>query len=318
MGTAAARGQLDRRHTSARSITRTRHGTEALALIFAALSSICFGLALVTGRVGLRVLDARSGAAISIPTAAILFIVAAPLALDTVGFDSRALWVFAAVGLVFPAVVTILTFRSNELLGPTVTSAVSGTAPLFALLGAGLFLGERVPAQAAVSAAGVIAGVALLSWKKGGMVLRTTFFDWQLLWPIAGAMVRGFAQVGAKEGLRLWASPFAASLIGYVISSATVIVTRQLQQSTRTRLTGKGIAWFAGTGVLNGSAVLLMYAALAVAPVWTVVPIVASYPLITAIVGTAVLADEKLSLQVVVGASITVAAVVYLVSSHTS
>jgi drug/metabolite transporter (DMT)-like permease len=291
-------------------------GGRALALIFATLSSICFGLALVTGRVGLRVLDARSGAAISIPTAAVLFVIAAPFALNTDGFDLRAAWLFAAVGLVFPAVVTILTFRSNELLGPTVTSAVSGTAPLFALLGAGLFLDERVPVRAALSAIGVIAGVALLSSKKGGMVPRTTFIDWQLMWPIAGAIIRGLAQVGAKGGLRLWASPFAAALIGYVVSSTTVIVARQLRASRGARLTGKGVAWFAGTGVLNGAAVLLMYAALAGAPVWTVVPIVASYPLITAIVSMAVLSDEKLSLQVLLGASITVVAVVYLVSLH--
>jgi drug/metabolite transporter (DMT)-like permease len=78
-------------------------------------------------------------------------------------------------------------------------------------------------------------------------------------------------------------------------------------------LTRNGIAWFAATGVLNGSAMLLMYAALTMAPVWTVAPIVASYPLVTAVVSAAVLHDEKLSLRAAAGACITVAAVVYLV-----
>jgi drug/metabolite transporter (DMT)-like permease len=49
------------------------------------------------------------------------------------------------------------------------------------------------------------------------------------------------------------------------------------------------------------------------APVWTVAPIVASYPLVTAVVSAAVLHDEKLSLRAAAGACITVAAVVYLV-----
>lgn len=137
-----------------------------MAISFAILSSLCFGIAHVTGRVGLRMLDARSGAAISIPTATLLFIAAAPVALDLAGFSIRAALLFAAIGLFFPALVTILTFRSNRLLGPTVTSAVSGTAPLFALLAAGILLRERVPPQAAVSALGVVIGVALLSWKK--------------------------------------------------------------------------------------------------------------------------------------------------------
>ena len=60
----------------------------------------------------------------------------------------------------------------------------------------------------------------------------------------------------------------------------------------------------------------MMYAALTAAPVWTVAPIVASYPLVTAILGAAFLHDEKLSLPSAAGAMITVAAIVYLVGSH--
>ncbi|MEZ5729245.1 MAG: DMT family transporter [Burkholderiaceae bacterium] len=116
-----------------------------MAPMLAALGSLCFGLALVTGRLGLRHLDARSGALVSIPSAAVLLSMAAPFALRTDGFDGRAVWIFVAVGLFFPALVTLLTFRSNELLGPTLTSAVSGTAPLFAIGIAGLVLGERLP-----------------------------------------------------------------------------------------------------------------------------------------------------------------------------
>src|SRR5207244_63972 len=81
-------------------------------------------------------LDPRSGAAISIPTATLLFAAAAPFALDLSRFSATAALLFALVGLFFPAVVTLLNFRSNELLGPTVTSTVSGTTPLFALVGA--------------------------------------------------------------------------------------------------------------------------------------------------------------------------------------
>ncbi len=284
-----------------------------MALVIAVLSSVCFAVALVTARVGLRLLDARTGAAISIPSATILFVLAAPFALDTSGIDLSAVLLFAAVGLFFPVSVTLLTFRSNELLGPTVTSAVSGIAPLFALLTASLFLGEQVPAQATVSAAGVVAGVALLSWKKGAV--RSGFIGWALLWPLAGAIVRAFALIGAKAGLLLWANAFAAGLIGYLVSCAVVIGADRLRGSPRPQLTRRGIAWFAATGVLNGGAVLLMYFALSMAPVWVVAPIIASYPLMTAIISTAVLHDEKLSPPAATGAGITILAIVYLVSA---
>lgn len=285
-----------------------------MALAMAVLSALCFATALVTSRVGLRLLDARTGAAISIPTATVLFIVATPFALDTSGFDLRAVLVFAAVGAFFPVSVTLLTFRSNELLGPTVTSAVSGTAPLFAILAASLFLGERVPAQATLAALGVVAGIALLTWKKGEV--RSGFAGRTLLWPLAGAVVRGLAQTGAKAGLLIWANAFAAGLIGYIVSTAVVVGADRLRGSVRPQLTRQGVVWFAGTGVLNGGAVLLMYVALSMAPVWSVAPIIASYPLITAIISAALLHDEKLSTQAWLGAAITLAAVIYLVSSQ--
>jgi len=286
-----------------------------MALILATLSSLCFGIALVTGRAGLRTLDARSGAAISIPTATLLLLSSAPFALDVEGFSLGAALLFALVGLFFPAVVTLLTFRSNELIGPTVTSAVSGTAPLFALLAAGLFLGEKVPGHAAAASLGVVVGVALLSGTRN--TVTRDFVGWSLLWAIAGALVRGLAQVGAKAGLLLWANAFAASLIGYVVSTAVVIGADRLVHSEKPKPTKEGIAWFALTGALNGGAVLLMYAALSMATVSLVAPIVAAYPLVTALVSSVATRGQALTVRMAAGTAITVAAIVYLVASGT-
>jgi drug/metabolite transporter (DMT)-like permease len=283
-------------------------------IALAILSSLCFGIALVTGRIGLRTLDAPSGAAVSIPTATALFAVAAPFALDVTAYTAEALVIFAVVGLFFPAVVTLLTFRSNEVLGPTVTGAVSGTAPLFALAAAAVVLGEKIPAAAAVAAIGVVAGVGLLSWQHGAV--RSRFLGKALLWPLSGAAVRGFAQAGAKAGLLLWPSPFAAGLIGYLMSSGIVLGTRGMRRTAAPELTLPGIGWFAATGVLNGAAVLLMYAAFTTAPVSVIAPIVAAYPLVTTLVSAAVLHEDRLTARKALGAAITVAAIVYLVASQ--
>lgn len=282
-------------------------------LVLAILSSLCFGIALVTGRIGLRTLDARSGAAISIPTATFLFMLAAPFAFEGGGFTPVAALLFAAVGLFFPALVTLLTFRSNEQLGPTVTASVSGTAPLFALLAAGLLLGEKVPAQAALASVIVAAGVAVLSWKPHSAHPRVV--GWSVLWPLSGAVVRGLAQAVAKAGLMLWPNPFAASLIGYSVSSVIVFGANQVGRAGKPPLTRHGLAWFALTGVLNGGAVLLMYGALSVAPVSWVAPIVATHPLITALASAVFLRDEPITLRMAAGAALTVCAVVYLVAS---
>ena len=286
-----------------------------MPIALAVLSALFFGLGLVTSRVGLRSLDARSGAAISIPIATVLFAAAAPFTLELSGFDARAAALFAAIGVFFPALVTLLTFRSNEELGPTVTGAVSGTAPLFALLGAALVLGERIPAEAAIAAVGVGVGVALLSWNRRG--LRRGFAGRALLWPFSGALVRGLAQVGAKAGLTLWPNPFAASLIAYAMSSMTVVGASRMRRAERPRVTRANLFWFGLTGILNGAAVLVMYVALTLAPVSTVAPVVATYPLVTLVASAALLRDDVLGARVLAGATIMVAAIVYLVASRT-
>jgi drug/metabolite transporter (DMT)-like permease len=52
------------------------------------------------------------------------------------------------------------------------------------------------------------------------------------------------------------------------------------------------------------------------APVSTVAPLVATYPLVTAVVSALVLRDEVITPRVVAGAVITVAAVAYMVAAR--
>lgn len=284
------------------------------ALLLSITSALCFGLGMVTSRIGLRQLDARAGAAISIPSATLLFLATAPFTIELTAFSLGAALIFAAVGLFYPALVTLLTFRSNEKLGPTVTSAISGTAPLFAMLAAVLFLGEHVPPQATAAAIGVAAGVALLSWQPGA--LRAGFSGSALLWPVAGAILRGAAQAGAKAGLLLWGNPFAAGVIGYLVSSAAVTGADRLRGGKRGRIPRSGLLWFVLTGLINGGAMLLMYAALAIAPVSTVAPVIAAYPLVTALATALFLRGEILNARIIAGAVITVAAIAWLAGSR--
>lgn len=284
-----------------------------MPLILAGLSALCFGAALITAALGLRVLDARSGAAISIPTATLLFLGAAPFALDLEGFDWHATFVFAVVGLFFPALVTLVTFRANRDLGPAVTSAVSGTAPLFAIVAAAVLLREAVPAKAVIAACGVATGVALISWRRSDAARAAP--RQAILLPVFGAALRGIAQVVAKVGLLVWPNPFAASLIGYLVSSTTILSLKRLPRTRKSEHTSGAIRWFALTGFLNGGAVMLMYSALAQAPVSTVAPIIAAYPLFTVLLSAIFLRAERLPARAITGIVLSVAAIAYLVAA---
>jgi len=265
----------------------------------------------VTGKFGLRSLDARSGAAISLPTGMVLFLLVSPFVLDLSGFVLHAVLLFALVGAFFPAAVTIITFESNHRLGPTITGTISSTAPLFALVAAAWLLGEHIPAKATVASMGIVGGVALLTWKSGGT--RAGVWSWSLALPLLGAILRGLAHAVAKGGLLLWPNPYVASLIGYTVSSAAVVAVNRLPRVGKAKARKGAVAWFIVTGVLNSGGLLLLYAALAKAPVAIVAPIVAAYPLVTVILSAAILREETFSVLSVMGAALTVASIGYLV-----
>jgi len=129
-------------------------------------------------------------------------------------------------------------------------------------------------------------------------------------------MVRGVAQAGAKAGLLLWGNPFAASVIGYLVSSAAVTGSDRLRGGTRGKASRSGLLWFVLTGLINGSAMLLMYTALAIAPVSTVAPVIAAYPLVTALATALFLRGEILNARIIAGAVITVAAIAWLAAAR--
>jgi len=280
----------------------------ALALIAAAL----FGAALVTTQSGLMHMNALSGARVSIPVATALFWLLAP-ALDLSGWHAAAAGVFAVVGIFFPAAVTLLTFEANRRLGATVAGTIGSTAPLFAVLAAALFLGEPLGARELGATLIIVLGTMALYAKRGSNVSAGSR---SVLWlPLSAAILRACAQVLAAAGLALWPNPFAAALVGYSVSTAVIWLapwfTRRQQA---TGFNGRGVLWFAVTGMLNGTAVLSMYNALNAGPVQIVSPIVATYPLFTLALGVLVLRQEKLSRRLIAGVVLIVAGVALLLA----
>lgn len=278
------------------------------AIAFAVLSAALFGAALVTTHSGLKYLDAPAGARISIPTATLLFWLLAPF-MDLAGWQWAAVGIFALVGLFFPVAVTLLTFEANRRLGPTVTGAVGSTTPLFAVLGAALFLDEALGLRELSATALIVLGSVALSRPRS---TDTGERQRGALWlPWAAAALRALAQVLSKGGLALWPNPFAAALIGYTVSCATVwsIAAGRREKPAFTR---SGVAWFAATGILNGAAVLCLYYALDQGPVYLVSPIVATYPLFTLILSAAAVREERLSGTLLAGVALIVSGVVLL------
>jgi drug/metabolite transporter (DMT)-like permease len=286
------------------------HDPVALALA----ASVCFGTALVVTQFGLRHVSPRRGALVSIPTSALLLWLVAPLLLSPAGARLDATAIFLAVGLLFPAGVTLLTFMANRRMGPSVTGALGNLTPLIAITLAVLLFGETLRPLHALGIAIIVAGVTVLSidrrWAGGRWPV------WLIALPLAAAAIRGAVQPITKLGLALWPDPFAATLLGYSVSSLVVgalaLTTPAPAPQGDPR---RGTAWFAAVGLCNGVAVLLLYAALAHGPVALVSPLVATYPLVTLVLSALCFRAARIAPRQMLGVAVTVIGIAVLLTA---
>jgi drug/metabolite transporter (DMT)-like permease len=272
-------------------------------------AAACFGSALVVTQFGLKHATPAAGATVSVTFTLIAWVAASPFMLDVQAWHAGAIALFVLVGVFYPAIVTLLTYESNRQLGPTLTGAVSCTAPLFAVVTAVLFLDERLALSAALGGTVVVLGLLLLSARAPLRVAP----GWRLALPLSGAILRGVAQTLTKLGLLLWPSPFAAALVGYTTSAAVMWGTHAAAQRG-SRMSRTGMLWFVAVGTLNGGAVLLMYSALNIGSVSVVSPIVATYPLFTMVFSAVFLKTETLSPRAVAGVTLAICGVGIIVA----
>jgi len=282
-----------------------------ISTALALLSSALLGTAVVLANVGLRYLHPARGALVSIPSTTLLFWLLAPFLLSGGGWNGTAFAIFAAVGVVFPAVVTLLNFASNRITGPTIAGTVSSTTPLFAVLIAIVFLGEPLTVPAGLGTASIVLGV--IAFSARGEKTSRQWAAWAILLPLAGAAIRGGAQAAVKGGLALWPEPFVAVLVGYTVSCATIFAaSRSLIPKNAAPLSRRGVVWFMAVGFCNGAGMLAMYAALGRGQVSVVSPLVATYPLFTLALSALFLREERFGPWVLLGVALTVAGALVL------
>lgn len=286
-------------------------GAAILAPTLLALgAAFCFALALILTQYGLRTVPSWRSPIYTIGSSMVAAWVGALLFVDWQGFDWRAALIFAGVGCVFPVVVSILSVRSNELLGPAVAGAAGNVTPLFAVLFAVLLLGERIGPGQVAGLLLVVMGVALMALRGGASGRQWPV--WVLGLPLAAALVRGAIQPAIKAALAIWHEPLAAAAIGYSLSTVVILLLvgrRALAAGPPDRI---GLLWFIGVGMSNGTATFLLYAALGLGSITVVAPLVAIFPLIAVVLSYFLLRDEKLHVIGLLGIVVSVAGVILL------
>ncbi len=275
------------------------------AILYAFASAIFLGAGVVLAQLGLRTIEPLSGAAISVPTFTLLFLLLSPLILHGEPAVWAGLPIFMAIGLFFPASLTFLTFASNRALGPVITSTLGNLAPLFAVAAAVVLLHEPLLPEQLVGLLVAVAGAAIITVTRPRDLGH--WRSWALLLPIASALVRGVVPPIAKLGLAVWPSPLWACLIGYVMSSLVVLTVQRIRKgSFVVEAPRAGRFWFALTGISNGLSALSLFAAVRNGPITLVAPLAAIYPLVTVALSAMMLKHIEITERIVAGTLLTV------------
>lgn len=273
---------------------------EMIGIALALASAVLLGTGVVITQFGLRYMPPMSGAAVSVPAFTVVFLLVSPLLLRGEHVVWEAVPIFIGVGLVFPSLLTTLTFLSNHALGPIVTSALGNLAPLFSVTIAVVVLFEPLHSVQAIGLVVALGGVLLVTLSRG--TGAKNWRTWSLLLPIGASVLRGVVPPVLKVGLALWPSPVFAGLIAYCVSSLVVLISQRVR-------TGRfiddaptaGYVWFAAVGMANGLGTLLLYAAVAHGRVSLVTPLVATYPIVALLVSALVLPNSQITLKMAVG-----------------
>lgn len=281
------------------------------AVLLALASATFLGAGVVITQFGLKTIHPLSGAAISIPAFTLCFVLLSPILLhgDTIAW--RAVPIFAAVGLVFPSVLTLLTFAANRALGPVVTGALGNLSPLFAVGLAVIVLHEPMRPFQFVGLFVSVTGALILSTARTPHM--RDWRTWALLLPLCAAFLRGVIPPALKIGLAIWPNPIGAGLFAYIVSSLTVLCVERIRTGhfmAQGPLEGR--LWFALTGVVNGIGTLLLYAAVGAGPITVVAPVNATYPLVTMGLSALVLSNVRLTPRLMLGVGLAVAGVVLI------
>lgn len=287
-----------------------------LAAVLAVVAAFVFAIGAQLSRLGLRTIDAQNGTFISIVTAAILYWLPAPWLLKSEFWLWPAIAFFIAAGLFRPAISSAFAMAGTAVLGPTISTTISSSAPLFGLAAGVVFLDEPLTAPVTAGTMLIIVGVVLLSRRQGN-TLGQNWPLWALLLPLGAAVIRVGAHLVTKLGMEDIPSPYFAGLIGYTaslgVASANLVRRRQ---NPRVVFATPGAYWFVATGVMFGIAVGTLNLALLYGPLSIVAPLVSLEPLAVLLLGVTVFGEKNITRRVVLAALVVVAGAVLITAQR--
>lgn len=284
---------------------------EYAPLFFALIAAFLFAVGGQFQNLGVKTVDSRTGAAISITTSALMCWSAAPFLMEWSNWVHPAVLIFMAVGIFRPALSANFSVIGIRYLGPTLSSTLSSTSPLFGLALGILVLGEALTWQTALGTVGIVMAIVMLS--RRDKMTEVPWPVWALLFPIAAAAIRSAAHVVSKLGMEFIPDPYFATLVGFTVSALVATGARFVKKADMPfTWNAPGPRWFAAAGLTFGTAVMCLNQALLMGKVVTVVPIIAASPVFSMMLSLIVFRREVLTLRIAAAVLVVVGSVILI------
>ena len=278
---------------------------DLLPIFLALLAAFLFGLGAQFQHQGLAHMDSRRGATITIAASALLYVIAAPVFLDWRHLLHPAVLIFVLIGLFRPAFSGNLALAGMRYLGPTLSTTLTSTAPLFGAAFAVLWLGEALNWATATGTVAIVLAIMVLTGRGGRVVFSWPI--WALALPVAAAALRSLGHVLSKVGMESIPDPYFAALVGFVVSAIVVLAMHKARRNAPAiDWFGRGARWFMGASCCFSLALLSLNYALLRGQVVQVVPVVAASPIVTLLLSVAVFRRERISSRVIIAVGLVV------------
>lgn len=282
-----------------------------MPLAFALAAAVLFAIGDQFQALGLRGLDSRSGTLVSILASTLCFWLLAPFLLDLRHLAGAGILVFALVGVFRPALSANLSVAGVRHLGPTLSSTLASTSPLFGTALGILWLGESLSWPVAAGTAGIVCGIVVMSRRRGGVAADWPL--WALALPVGAAAIRSLAHVLSKVGMATVPDPYIAGLVSFTVS-ALVLLSLQAARRGPPRLLASppAVLCFVGSGVSMALAITALNQALLEGQVVVVVPVVSASPVFTMLLSVLVFRRERVTPRLLAAVCVVVPSVIVI------